>query len=388
MGNFVKNVSDRACVVASDATWMEDAAIQQLVSTSQLEGMHRVAGMPDLHPGRGYPVGAAFFSVNRFYPALVGNDIGCGMALWRTDMRASGVKLDKLEKRVGNIDAPFSDGDAFDGQAVIAQSLADGQLPATGFESALGTLGGGNHFAEFQQIDMVHDSAGVDALGLDGKHLLLLVHSGSRGLGQHILRQHVDQFGHRGLMQGNADSAAYLRQHDDALRFAQCNRQWIAQRLLANVRSEGAPVLDVHHNFVAPARMGGVDGWLHRKGATPSDAGPVVIPGSRGDHSYLVQPLGGDDASLRSLAHGAGRKWIRSACKDRLFKLQTPEQMTRTVLGSRVICNDRQLIYEEAPQAYKPVDSVVQDLMGAGLVRLLARMKPVLTYKTRGECCE
>ena len=63
MGNiFVKSVSDRACVVASDTTWMEDAALQQLVTTSQLEGMQVVAGMPDLHPGRGYPVGAAFFS--------------------------------------------------------------------------------------------------------------------------------------------------------------------------------------------------------------------------------------------------------------------------------------------------------------------------------------
>ncbi len=54
MGNFVKYVSDRACVVASDVTWMEDAAIAQLITTSHLEGMQRVAGMPDLHPGRGY----------------------------------------------------------------------------------------------------------------------------------------------------------------------------------------------------------------------------------------------------------------------------------------------------------------------------------------------
>ena len=109
MGNFVKHVSDRACLVASDATWMDDAAIAQLVTTSQLEGMQRVAGMPDLHPGRGYPVGAAFFSSHKFYPALVGNDIGCGMALWQTDLRASAVQLDKLEKRVGNIDGPMQD---------------------------------------------------------------------------------------------------------------------------------------------------------------------------------------------------------------------------------------------------------------------------------------
>ena len=102
----------------------------------------------------------------------------------------------------------------------------------------------------------------------------------------------------------------------------------------------------------------------------------------------MVRPLHLCQDTLLSLAHGAGRKWIRSACKDRLFKLMTPTQMGRTALGSRVICNDRQLIDEEAPQAYKSIDSVVQPLVGAGMVELLARTQPVLTYKTRGECCE
>lgn len=62
--------------------------------------------------------------------------------------------------------------------------------------------------------------------------------------------------------------------------------------------------------------------------------------------------------------------------------------MSRTALGSRVICHDRQLIYEEAPQAYKDVDSVIESLVGAGLIEVLARTKPVLTYKTQGGCCE
>lgn len=382
MGNFVRTLSDRACVVASDSTWMEDAAIAQLVTTSQLEGMQRVAGMPDLHPGRGYPVGAAFFSVGRFYPALVGNDIGCGMALWQTDLQASAVRLDKLEKRVGNIDGPMDD------TVALEQAMLSAGVAATGHEASLGTIGGGNHFAEFQQVDTVFDAHALSALGIDPKCLQLLVHSGSRGLGERILRQHVDVFGHHGLQAGTPEAVAYLAQHDGALRYARCNRELVAQRLLGNVRAGGRCVLDVHHNFVAPAVILGQDGWLHRKGATPSDAGPVLIPGSRGDHSYLVRPARLCHDTLLSLAHGAGRKWIRSACKDRLFKLMTPTQMGRTALGSRVICNDRQLIYEEAPQAYKPIDSIVQALVGAGLVELLARTRPVLTYKTRGECCE
>ncbi len=383
MGNFVKKLSERACVLMSDTTWMEDAAIAQLITTSQLEGMQRVAGMPDLHPGRGYPVGAAFFSTQRFYPALVGNDIGCGMGLWQTDLPASATRLDKLEKRVGNIDGPMGDEDA------RAQAMLDAGVLPDGHEASLGTIGGGNHFAEFQQVDTVYVPEALAALGIDTQRLLLLVHSGSRGLGERILRQHVDAFGHRGLEADTPEAAAYLAQHDAAMRYARCNRTLVAHRLLANVRAEGSSVLDVHHNFVARCVIDGQAGWLHRKGATPSDAGPVLIPGSRGDHSYLVRPTPGcHDDSLWSLAHGAGRKWIRSACKDRLFKLMTPTQMGRTALGSRVICNDRQLIYEEAPQAYKGIDSVVQVLVGAGLIELLARTKPVLTYKTRGECCE
>lgn len=382
MGNFVKEVSERACVVASDATWMEDAAIAQLIVTSQLEGMQRVAGMPDLHPGRGYPVGAAFFSTTHLYPALVGNDIGCGMALWQTDLHAGSVKLDKLEKRVGNIDGPMED------RAFVEHAMTAAGVRTCASEVSLGTIGGGNHFAEFQQVDAVFLPEALAALGIDKQHLLLLVHSGSRGLGEHILRTHVDAFGHHGLQTGSAEAMAYLEQHEAALRFAQCNRHLIAHRLLTNVRADGRCVLELHHNHVASATIHGKTGWLHRKGATPSDLGPVLIPGSRGDHSYLVRPMHPCQDTLLSLAHGAGRKWIRSACKARLFKLGTPTQMSRTALGSRVICNDRQLIYEEAPQAYKDVDSVIESLVGAGLVEVLARTKPVLTYKTQGGCCE
>lgn len=378
MGTCTRTLSDGTVLVAADDTWIEGKAIQQLETTARLPGMHRVAGMPDLHPGRGYPVGAAFFSVGRLYPALVGNDIGCGMALWRTDSAIAKLNLDKLEKRIGNLDAPLDDSwreaiDAFD-------------LPLSGHERSLGTIGGGNHFAELQLLDESYDDEAMAALGIDRKHLLLLVHSGSRGLGESILREQVDLFGHQGLEAGSDACAHYLSRHDGALRFAEANRQLIARRILERLRSDGQAVLDINHNLVSSARVDGVQGWLHRKGATPSDQGVVVIPGSRGDYSYLVQPLA-DARSLFSLAHGAGRKWMRSECKDRLAARYSVEQLGRTSLGSRVICADRALIYEEAPEAYKAIDSVIGALQGAGLIRVLARLKPVLTYKTRGGCC-
>lgn len=374
MGNFVQNPSAGVSIVASDDTWIEGNAIQQLETTARLEGMRRVVGMPDLHPGRGYPVGAAFFSVGRLYPALVGNDIGCGMALWRTDIPAANPRLDRLEKRLGSIDAPLDEP-----WRAHVEGLA---LPHTGHEQALGTIGGGNHFAELQQLDESYDDDALLALGLDRKHLLLLVHSGSRGLGEAILREQVDRHGHRGLGEGSADCDAYLARHATALRFARANRELIARRMLARWQAAGESVLDLHHNLVLPATVAGLAGWLHRKGAAPADQGAVVIPGSRGDYSYLVQPAAAE-TSLWSLAHGAGRRWMRSECRERLAKRYTTAQLGRTALGSRVICDDRDLIFEEAPEAYKSIGTVIAALQGAGLVRVLARLKPLLTYKKR-----
>lgn len=397
MGNFVQTISDRVTIIASERLWLEDAAIQQTKTTAQLEGMQRVVGLPDLHPGRGYPVGAAFFSSGRFYPALVGNDIGCGMALWQLDIVAGKARLDKIDKQIGNLDDVIDDDEreALERRDpslphVLAQ-LA-GRLQAAGLDPAhmrsLGTIGRGNHFAELQAIDQVEDEEALAGSGVDRKRLQLLVHSGSRGLGQAILRAHVDAFSHSGLAEGSAEAAAYLLQHDAAVRYAEINRMLIAARILLRLRCEAALVLDVNHNTVTSASIDGLQGWLHRKGATPADQGIVMLPGSRDDYSYLLQPLPAQGSiGLHSLAHGAGRKWMRTDCKGRLVKIATPAQLSRTALGGRVICNDKALIYEEAPQAYKNVDSVLDCLVGAGLARVIARSKPVLTYKTRGECC-
>lgn len=397
MGNFVQDISDRIKIIASPRLWMEDAALQQTRTTAQLPGMQRVVGLPDLHPGRGYPVGAAFFSTGRFYPALVGNDIGCGMALWQTDLVASKVKLDKLDKQIGNLDDVIGEDEwaileSHDGGwperlRALAAMLAEAGLDTAHLRS-LGTIGGGNHFAELQAIDTVTQQDPVAQAGLAPKQLQLLVHTGSRGLGQTILRAHVDAFSHAGLIEDSEAALAYLRQHDAALRFAEMNRALVAARIAQRLRCTMTPVLDINHNTVTAAQIDGIDGWLHRKGATPSDKGIVMLPGSRDDYSYLLEPLSSAGAlSLHSLAHGAGRKWLRTDCKGRLFKIATPAQLSRTGMGGRVICNDKALIYEEAPQAYKNVDSVLDCLVGAGLVRVLARSKPVLTYKTRGECC-
>jgi len=370
-------------LISSESNWIEGAAIQQLQKTAELNGMRAVAGMPDLHPGRGYPIGAAFFSVGRIYPALVGNDIGCGMSFWQTTLKLSKLKLDKLAKALNDVETPLT----AEWNEDIQQGKVRKNISIDAFDRSLGTIGGGNHFAEFQAIDRIENQVLFDEAKLDKNFTYLLVHSGSRGLGQNILSEHITQHNHDGLQEGSDDFSSYMEKHDEAVRWAELNRELIARRFMDAIRCDGNQVLDVNHNLVSKSEVSGDSGWLHRKGATPSDNGLVIIPGSRGDYSYLVKPIAEfAHRSLFSLAHGAGRKWARGDCKARLDKQFSSEDLLRTKLGSRVICGDKELLYDEAPEAYKRCDDIIQSLVDENLIEVIARLRPVLTFKTQGRC--
>lgn len=361
-------------IIASEKTWIEDDAIQQLKTTAKLPGMTQVVGLPDLHVGRGNPIGAAFMSKGWIYPQLVGNDIGCGMGLWKTDLFVHTLKLDKWVDKLNNLDSPWA-GDT-------ASWLSSYGLESSQSDRSLGTIGGGNHFAELQKIESVVDSEMFEALGLTTRLFYLLVHSGSRGLGEKILNDHTREHGQQGIAENTLESITYLHKHDMAVLWAKANRALIAHRFLSCLRAEGEPVLDVFHNTVTPQMLGDIQYWLHRKGATPADQGTVIIPGSRGSFSYLVMPTGSQESNAFSLAHGAGRKWKRKDIKARLSNYNMGD-FTHTSLGSRVICEDKDLLYEEAPQAYKKIDCVVDDLVNEGLIKIIAILRPVITYKTR-----
>lgn len=385
----IQKLSEKVNLIANSDTWIEGKAIQQLQKTAELDGIEKAVGMPDLHPGRGYPIGAAYLAKDKIYPALIGNDIGCGMALWKTNIKINKVNLDKFEKRLSDLDKPLD----VDWNEYIKTRSIEKNLENTDHDEALGTIGGGNHFAELQQIDEVSESKIFESLNLDKKSIVILVHSGSRGLGESILRKHVEQFGHKGLNIDTEFFDDYLKQHDQALKFAELNRELIAKRILERLNTSGESIIDVNHNLVSSFKTNNSDDlrnnkyWIHRKGATPSDKGLVMIPGSRGDYSYLIKPITNILAlkeSLYSLAHGAGRKWMRSDCKDKLSKRYKKSDLERTSFGSRVICKNKDLLFEEAPEAYKSISSVIQVMKDAGLITLIARFKPVLTYKTNG----
>ena len=374
MGNFKQGEQVTVTVIASDKSWIESEAVRQLENTAKLEGMKLAVGLPDLHPGKGYPIGAAFVSKGWIYPHLVGNDIGCGMRFWKTDLKAQKIKLDKWVAKLEGLDEPW-DGDT-------QEWLCARRLEPTAFDPSIGTIGGGNHFAELQKIEGVYDEESFEALGLNKKSLYLLVHSGSRGLGESILRAHGEAHGHHGLHENTQEAQRYMDKHDHAVRWAEANRELIAHRFLSCLHANGDRILDVNHNTVTKQKIGDDFYWLHRKGATPATEGIVIIPGSRGHFSYLVEPTGSQESTAYSLAHGAGRKWKRTDAKGKLAKYRA-DDFIKTSLGSKVICEDKDLIFEEAPQAYKNIETVVGDLVDAGLVRIIAILHPVITYKTR-----
>jgi release factor H-coupled RctB family protein len=350
-------------VFASPASWIESDALAQCHQVAALHGMIHVAGMPDLHPGKGAPVGAAMASTV-LYPFLVGSDIGCGIAVFPIALKRP--VPEKLAARFPNLDRAPDPGDP-------AWSVLDGDVPA-GHTEGLGTVGRGNHFVELARVGTVFQPGHASRLTLAEGDLVLIVHSGSRGLGERILRAHTEVHG-----AGPAgDPAAYLAAHDDAVRWGSLNRRLIAARVAHALGADlTEPIVDQCHNLVEVR-----DGiYLHRKGAAPGDGRDVLIAGTRGTHSYLVAAHAGPDAN-HSVAHGAGRKMSRADALRRGRAKHTVDELRRTPVGSVVVCGDRQLLFEEAPGAYKRIEQVIADLVGHDLATPVATTVPLVTYKT------
>jgi release factor H-coupled RctB family protein len=306
------------------------------------------------------------------------------MALFKTSLLRREARLDRWAELRFNLEHPWEE--------VVNSFLAENDLESTAFDVSIGTIGGGNHFAELQAIERVHDANELKRLGVGKEQLVTLVHSGSRGLGESVLREHVQEHQGNGVLADSFAAQEYLRGHDLAVRWARANRSLIARRFVAALGAEAECVWDGCHNSIVAREDHGERVWIHRKGATATASGEgtgaslvnaLVIPGSRGSLSYLVKPIGDGEGHAWSLAHGAGRKWARSETRLRMRERFEVLQLVQTELGGRVICEERDLLYEEAPAAYKNIENVIADLRAAGLVSVIATLRPLLTYKTR-----
>jgi len=160
---------------------VEQTAKDQLEGVSKLPGVIRTVGLPDIHAGKS-PVGMAFLSQGRYYPHLIGNDIGCGMGLFETGVKLKKYRKSKWVSRLNSIHELFD--------IWIANPYKE-ESPITD----LGTIGSGNHFAEFQCVEQILNEKLFAGLNIAKGQIHLLVHSGSRNYGQNILRRYCNPDG-------------------------------------------------------------------------------------------------------------------------------------------------------------------------------------------------
>lgn len=434
---------------------LSDRSAAQLLNVTTLPGIQGYAlGMPDMHEGYGFPVGgvAGTSSVDGVIsPGGIGFDINCGVRLLATGLSAAHVRaqvpalVHALARSIPTgygrasrvaLAPKVLGGVLARGAAYVVDTLglgepddlvftesggslaaADpGEVSARAKERGhdqLGTLGGGNHFLEVQEVESIHDAAAARAFGLAVGDVTILLHTGSRGLGHQVCTDHVhvmDQALRRRGVQlvdrqlayaplASPEGRAYFGAMCAAANFAWANRQVLTERVREVARTLWGEVTlrvvyDVAHNIAKLEDHGGQRLCIHRKGATRAFGPahpelpdryrgigqPIFIPGSMGTASWV---LSGEDAasavSFASTCHGAGRALSRTAAKAR-----DPGHVVRRALEARGItvhCPSSGELAEEAPLAYKDVDHVVAIVVAAGIARKVARLRPLGVLK-------
>ncbi len=408
MGNPLQHAGSTVEVIEGPGVHIEIEAVDQLRRVAGLPGCVRAVGMPDLHPGPGIPIGMATASTSHVHPTLVGSDAGCGVtAVVARKTVASGKWLRRIERATADppplpvdpleaLEAVWHHGprglamlDGIDqelqqwvGTIPWGEPLGkSGPLPEAlheaRFGEALGTTGGGNHFVELAKVSKVYEDDALPELRRGA--MVVLAHSGSRGLGYALVQRWQDHALHEA-----EEIATYLGELAGCCRFAQANRALLVWRMLGAVgagrcdRLGGS--LDLVHNDVRPGGSPDTP-WVHRKGAAPARAGELTITlGSRGSDSWILRGQG-NDAHLCSVAHGAGRKIPRTEAKARLSHRYKRTDLRRTPHGGQVLCDRNELLWEEHQDVYKPIEPVVTALESAGVATRVASLVPMVTVK-------
>jgi len=288
-------------------------------------------------------------------------------------------------------------------------------------QNQLGTLGSGNHFLEVDVVDQIFDQDGASVMGLREGLLVVQIHCGSRGFGHQICSDYVrefqgavDRFGiklpDRSLVCVPLDSSEgkdYLAAMNSAANYAFANRQVLAhyagiafEKVLAGKVKNWHlnQVYDLAHN-IGKFETHVVNGMkqtvcVHRKGATrafgpgsdelPAEyreiGQPVLVPGSMGTSSWV---LTGTNKSMKltfgSCCHGAGRVMSRKQARKSIRGSELHYDLQRQ--GIKIRAGSMAGLAEEAPRAYKNVDKVVETVVGAGIAKKVARLKPVVVIK-------
>ena len=364
---------------------IEDGAREQAINLANLPFVHKwVAIMPDSHQGYGMPIGGVLATKGAIIPNAVGVDIGCGMGAVKTTI--SGIDTDALKVIMGKVREAVPVGfnhhkeaqawDGFDRAPdipIIQQELDSAR-------KQLGTLGGGNHFIEFQS-----DEEGM---------LWVMLHSGSRNFGlktAKVFHKQAQDLCERWHVNLPDSELAFLPMDEQAgqdyyaamsfcLEFAQANRDHMMSAILGVVREvtgcNEAKRVNIHHNYAALENHYGENVWVHRKGATRARLGEAgIIPGSMGTSSYIVEGLGNPE-SFSSCSHGAGRKMGRKQAERTLAFAEEKAKLDAmgVIHGMSDVAD-----LDEAPGAYKDIDVVMENQRD--LVKVVTKLRPLGSIK-------
>ena len=441
-----------------------DKAAEQVANVACLPGIVGYAlAMPDAHWGYGFPIGGVAATDPEqggvVSPGGVGYDINCGVRLMTTKLEYSDIRsrvrdmvtalykaipcgigsegaIRALDKK--NMDAMLAKGAAWavsEGYGTKADldtteegGCMSGANPRAVSNRAkergstqVGTLGSGNHFAELQVVEKIFQPNLAEAFGLHEGQVVLMIHSGSRGLGYQV----CDDFIHTMLQAASKyrihlpdkqlccapvnsqEGHTYLAAMACAANYAWTNRQImmdLARRALRKTLEISAADLggkllyDVCHN-IAKFETHEVDGkarrlCVHRKGATrafPGDnkdvpaiyrhAGqPVLVPGSMGTGSFVCAGTqGAMNLTFGSCCHGAGRTMSRTQAKKSHDASKLLAELENQ--GIYVMARSNRTVVEEAPNAYKRVDDVADVCQKAGIGKKVARLRPIGVVK-------
>ena len=362
---------------------IEPGALAQLQLALRLPIADQGALMPDAHQGYALPIGGVFRAHRSVSPAMVGVDIACRMMLSIFAVEPDTVvrqreSLFRTLKQVTTFGAGASRAYAAD-HAVLDDPRwnATNQLRGLRERAAaqLGTSGSGNHFAELVIGERLQDLIP----GAPAHFAGLLTHSGSRGVGFAVANNYmrvaaqetkriaeVPRF-YEWLDLDREAGQEYWTAMELCGAFASANHHVIHDLFARRSRLPVSAQIENHHNFAWRED----DMVLHRKGATPAEAGVLgIIPGSMATASYVVVGTG-NSTSLMSTSHGAGRRGSRTWAKNTIGMGDV-----RRVLAERNILAEG-VSADESPFAYKDIERVIQIQEEAGLLRRVARMQPI-----------
>jgi len=350
-----------------------------------------VAGalMPDAHVGYGLPIGGVLATDNAVIPFAVGVDIACRMKMTVLDLpvRHLDGQQDRLAKAI-EAETRFGVGASFSRRRDHDVMEADWSVsPVTKSHrdkawSQLGTSGSGNHFVEFGTFKVLDRAAGLEP----GEYLALLSHSGSRGTGAQVcdhysklaVKQHPELPKELSklawLSLDSSEGQEYWAAMELMGRYAAANHACIHRHVARHLGAGVLLDLENHHNFAWKERhvIDGVERELvvHRKGATPAGVGVLgIIPGSMASPGFLVRGKG-NQPSLKSASHGAGRVMSRT----KAIATFEWEKVNRVLKDRGVKLISAGL--DEVPGVYKDIHQVMA--AQADLVEVLGRFDPKL----------